>query len=82
MLCITALNREDQKLAPKLVFDTLERKILQHYFKNMPRAITLQDYILRLAKLGGYLNRKKDPLPGVTVIWRELNKLSESRGSL
>ena len=36
---------------------------------------TLQDYIVRLAKLEGYLARKSDAPPGHTVIWRGLNKL-------
>ena len=29
-----------------------------------------------IAKLGGYLNRKSDPPPGVVVIWRGWKKLS------
>jgi len=33
--------------------------------------------------LGGYLNRKNDPPPGNTIIWRGLNQLHElKRGFL
>ena len=74
---ITMLNRQDEQLAPKLAFDPLDRNILAQRFKTKPPPKTLQDYIICLAKLGGYLNRKNDPPPGATVIWRGLNKLSE-----
>ncbi|RDH41307.1 IS4 family transposase [Zooshikella ganghwensis] len=73
---LTMLNREDRRLAPKLAFDNVERLILENYIKKK-KPETLQDYILRLAKLGGYLARSNDPPPGNTVIWRGLNRLYE-----
>ena len=30
-----------------------------------------------IAQMGGYLNRKRDPPPGVTVIWRGMQRLSD-----
>lgn len=41
------VNREDAKLAPRLAFDSLERKILDTYLRNSPKNRTLQDYICR-----------------------------------
>ncbi len=37
----------------------------------------LSEYIIKLAKLGGYLVCGRDSLPGNKVIWRGLKKLSE-----
>lgn len=38
---------------------------------------TLKEAVLLLAKLGGFLGRKGDGEPGVTVIWRGLARLSD-----
>jgi hypothetical protein len=37
----------------------------------------LSHYAIRLAKLGGYLARKNDPPPGITVMWRGLTRLMD-----
>jgi len=76
---LTQINRETKLFSPKLAFDKVEQKILRYYYKKLPEPVTLQDYIIRLARLGGYLARRSDPPPGNTVIWRGLNKLYELR---
>ena len=35
-----------------------------------PRAKTLSSYLIKVARLGGYLARTRDPPPGNTVLWR------------
>jgi hypothetical protein len=37
----------------------------------------LSHYAIQLAKLGGYLARKNDPPPGITVMWRGLTRLTD-----
>ena len=37
-------------------------------------APTLKEAVVMIAKLGGFLARKSDGFPGVTVIWRGLTK--------
>jgi len=37
----------------------------------------LGSYLTRIAKLGGYLARKKDRPPGNTVMWRGLSRLTD-----
>ena len=76
---LTMLNRETRNFPPCLAFEKSEIEILSRYFKKLPEPQNLQDYIERLARLGGYLARKKDPPPGNSVIWRGLNKLNELR---
>ena len=44
--------------------------------KDLPeKPPTIQEAVVMIAKLGGFLGRKSDGQPGVTVIWRGLTKL-------
>jgi hypothetical protein len=42
-----------------------------------PAENTLSLYLTKLARLGGYLARTKDPPPGNTVMWRGLTRLTD-----
>jgi hypothetical protein len=42
--------------------------------KKLP---TVAQVVVWIAKLGGFLARKSDPEPGVTVIWRGWQRLSD-----
>lgn len=41
------------------------------------RAATLSSYLIKIAKLGGYLARTHDPPPGNIVMWRGLSRLTD-----
>ena len=73
------LNRENTELTPGLAFDALEKVIPKKNFKKIRTANTLHDYIVRLARLDGFLARKRDAPPGHTVIWSDLNICYEFR---
>jgi len=45
-------------------------------FRNS-HAPSLQSCLLKLAVLGGYLNRASDGPPGNTVIWRGVTRLTD-----
>ncbi len=38
---------------------------------------TIGPYIIRLARLGGYLNRTRDAPPGNMVLWRGMTRLTD-----
>jgi hypothetical protein len=38
---------------------------------------SISHYVVKLARLGGYLARAHDPPPGNTVIWRGLSRLTD-----
>lgn len=38
---------------------------------------TLGSYLVKIARLGGYLARAGDPVPGNIVMWRGLARLSD-----
>jgi hypothetical protein len=72
------LNREGHNLSPKLALSELELKILDHLKPDKTSTKnTLSKYILKIAKLGGYLARSSDPPPGNNVLWRGLHRLTE-----
>lgn len=62
----TALTATEIKILDSLVPDRPQRR-------HQARGIAL--YAVKIARLGGYLNRKSDPPPGNIVMWRGLSRL-------
>lgn len=72
---MTMLNRAQPNLTPTIALTPTELGILD---KLKPGGnATVSDYILKIAKLGGYLARASDPPPGNIVMWRGLTKLND-----
>jgi hypothetical protein len=72
-------NRIDPEADPELVFTDLELRILERLV-NDKTTVQLQQhglshYLIKLARLGGYLARNSDPPPGNETIWRGLTRL-------
>ena len=74
---MTMINREGQNISALIALTEIEIKILDHLKPDLIKTKKLSDYILKIAKLGGYLARSSDPPPGNTVIWRGLQRLTE-----
>ena len=72
-------NRIDPDAAPELVFTDLELRIMDRLVADKPTAHLQQHllahYLIKLARLGGYLARNSDPPPGNETIWRGLTRL-------
>lgn len=51
---------------------------LKRFREKLPRGttLTIKQAIIAIACLGGYLNRKNDPPPGATVLWRGWQRLA------
>ena len=74
---MTMVSRETQTISAKAVLTADEIKILDHLKpdrEKTPR--TLSKYILKIAKLGGYLARNSDPPSGNRVMWRGMEALT------
>jgi hypothetical protein len=74
------LNRTRSDAAPKEAFTDLDQYLLDELVPNKgttPSAPSLSHYIIKLARLGGYLARAHDPPPGNTVIWRGMSRLTD-----
>jgi hypothetical protein len=79
VLWLTMLNRTAPQASPRLVFTPLEIRLLDRVVKNktVSPAPTLAHYLTKIARLGGYLARAKDPPPGNMVLWRGLSRLTD-----
>ena len=77
---ITMLNRTEPEASPDDAFTELDQYLLDELLPDKPAqhpATSLAHYIVKLARLGGYLARAHDPPPGNTVIWRGLSRLTD-----
>ncbi|WP_244608675.1 IS4 family transposase [Bradyrhizobium algeriense] len=75
------LNRSSPNALPQTALTDPEIRLLDHLVKdrdgNRSRRSTLSHYVVKIARLGGYLARANDPPPGNTVIWRGLSRLTD-----
>jgi hypothetical protein len=78
---MTMVNRSAPDAAPGIAFTELEVKLLDRLVEDKESRKsgrkTLTDYLTKVAQLGGYLARKKDPPPGNMVMWRGLARLTD-----
>ena len=78
---LTMLNRVEPDLEPALVLTELETNIPDHLIPNPTAdpspAKTLSLYLIKIARLSGYLARAKDPPPDNIVMWRGVSRLND-----
>lgn len=68
---------ETQPQAPaKQVATAAESQLLRRWLGHRGRW-TVRDFVLGVAKLGGYLGRKGDGVPGVRALWRGYQRLQD-----
>jgi Transposase DNA-binding/Transposase Tn5 dimerisation domain len=78
---MTMMGRAVPDAAATLILTRTEMMLLDRLVpsKEPARAASqmLSAYLTKLARLGGYLARGKDPPPGNTVMWRGLSRLTD-----
>jgi hypothetical protein len=77
---LTMLHRAEPNLPPAIALNITEVSLLDELVKTKPgvaRPATISDYIIKIARLGGYLARAADPPPGNMVMWRGLSRLTD-----
>lgn len=76
---MTMLNRSTPGALPTLALTATEITVLDRVIgdKSTVRRKTISHYLLKIARLGGYLARANDPPPGNTVMWRGLSRLTD-----
>ncbi len=81
ILFMVKIGREHPDLPCTALFDDDEWQALYCYvnkISDIPEHIpSLQEIVRLVAKLGGFLGRKNDGEPGVTVLWRGLHRLND-----
>jgi len=78
---MTMLKRSTSAAPVSIAFTETECKLLDHLVpdrtKTPSKHKSMSDYIIKLARLGGYLARASDPPPGNIVMWRGLSRLTD-----
>jgi hypothetical protein len=77
---LTMMNRAAPKAPPRIALTKLETDLLDKLIvdnRSTSKSGSLSAYLVRLARLGGYLARSTDPPPGNTVIWRGMFRLTD-----
>ena len=77
---MTMINRECPSASASLALTDTEIHLLDHIVKKKSDNLKeekLRDYLIKIAKLGGYLARASDPPPGNMVMWRGLKRLTD-----
>jgi hypothetical protein len=77
---LTMMNRALPDASPTLAFTALEIRLLDHLTKGKGERVqktSVSSYLVQLARLGGYLARAGDSLPGNKVIWKGLSRLTD-----
>jgi len=82
VLAVTLVNLRQQARQPEAasrpareVVDPLWVEVLSVWRHGSARDLSLRQFVLDLASLGGYMNRRRDAWPGWIVLWRGLTKL-------
>ncbi|MFV0383716.1 hypothetical protein [Paracoccus sp. (in: a-proteobacteria)] len=75
---LTTMHRIAPSAPPTVALTSNEIAILDRLGMNGKcHDGSLADYLLVIARLGGYLARKSDPPPGNMVIWRGWSRLAD-----
>jgi hypothetical protein len=81
MFWMTMMNHAAPTAPATLVLTTEECKILDQVMPDRANApsveYTLAKYLIKIARLGGYLARSHDPPPGNIVMWRGWQRLMD-----
>jgi hypothetical protein len=72
IMLMTLMGREYPELPAEVMFSDIEVRTLQAYAKKkeMMSPELLGDAVKLVAKIGGYIGRKKDPPPGHQLLWQ------------
>jgi hypothetical protein len=65
----------DQRRATELVDPIYEETLRRQRYQKPRGEMSIKEYYLALARLGGHMNRKSDGLPGWLTLWRGWMKL-------
>jgi hypothetical protein len=78
---LTMLNRSTSNALASIVFTDTECQLLDHLVPDKPNSNSarksLSSYVVKVARLGGYLARASDSPPGNIVMWRGLSRLTD-----
>lgn len=78
LLWLTYQSKENPLFPCDTILEKYEWQSLCYHFQDFPLSQnppTLQQAVIWIAQLGGFLARRHDGLPGVKTLWRGLQRL-------
>ena len=77
LMLLTLLGRASSDMEVEVIFTEAELHMMGVYARNygLKEHTDLASAILMVAIMGGYMNRKSDPPPGHTIMWRGYARL-------
>ena len=77
IMLLTLLGRVSSDMDQEVIFTDAELHMMRVYARNYGLAehTDLASAILMVAIMGGYMNRKSDPPPGHSIMWRGYARL-------
>ena len=77
IMLMTLLGRVSSDMEAEVIFTDAELHMMRVYARNygLSKHTGLVSAILMVAMMGGYMNRKSDPPPGHTIMWRGYSSL-------
>ena len=72
IMLMTLLSREVPDLPAEVMFSDFEIRTLKAYAKkvHLKPPTTLNEAVVLIAKIGGYIGRRRDPPPGHQILWQ------------
>lgn len=77
---MTMVNRSNPTAPPASALTDLEIRLLDHVVAdqtNTPPPGSISRYLIKIARLGGYLARAGDPPPGNKLMWKGFTRLTD-----
>src|ERR1051326_8573289 len=76
---MTMMNRVAPAAPPLVALTRVETQLLDRLLPEPSKRqkATLSTYLIKVARLGGYLARRSDSPPGNMVMWRGLSRLTD-----
>jgi Transposase DNA-binding/Transposase Tn5 dimerisation domain len=71
-----ALDHQPEEAATQ-VATAAEMALIRKVVRHKGRRFTVQDFVRGVARLGGFLGRKRDGQPGVRTLWRGYQRLQD-----
>jgi hypothetical protein len=70
LLGLRDLAREQEDRDAQECLTEAEMRVIEHMDEEVEEGDTAEEYLLGVARIGGYMDRSNDPPPGWQILWR------------
>lgn len=77
LLGLRDLSRMEEEKQPDECLTEAEMRVIEGMDEEVTQGDTAREYLLGVARIGGYLDRSNDPPPGWQILWRGFNDVQK-----